>query len=195
MQAAYEEFGCNEGNVFFLGIDKGNTNEDVIYFDSIYGIQYPGISGNDGGGNEIHLAYDIQGSPSLVVIAPDREILVHQVFPPSFESVVDSILNAGGIPQACLTSLVEYKTEEVLTIKPNPATDYVYLNFSLEKGGMIMYKIYNITGQVVAEIEPSFYMHGKYILKADLSFEPKGFYFVQIYENNKVLASKKLILQ
>ena len=38
LQAAYEEFGCNDGNVFFMGIDKGNTNEDVIYFDETYGI-------------------------------------------------------------------------------------------------------------------------------------------------------------
>jgi len=195
LQAAYEEFGCNEGNVFFLGIDKGNTNEDVIYFDSINGIQYPGISGTEGGGNEIHLAYNIQGTPSFIVIAPDREILVHNVYPPNYESLVDSISDAGGIPQSCFTSFAENNKETTLSISPNPATDYVYLNFSMEKAGSIMYKIYNMTGQVVSANKPSFYQPGKYFIKADLSLEPKGFYFVQILENYKVKDSKKLILK
>jgi len=83
MQAAYEEFGCNDGNVFFMGIDKGNTNQDVIYFDSTYGIQYPGISGQDGGGNEVHLLYEIQATPTVVVIQPDKAIAVKQIWPPS----------------------------------------------------------------------------------------------------------------
>ena len=86
-----------------MGIDKGNTNEDIIYFDSVYGIQYPNISGNDGGGNQVHLTYDIQATPTMVIIDPDRSILTKQIYPPSFNSVVDSILIAGGVQQACLT--------------------------------------------------------------------------------------------
>ncbi|MCD4788644.1 MAG: redoxin domain-containing protein [Bacteroidales bacterium] len=194
MQLSYEEFGCNDGNVFVMGIDKGNTNQDVLQFDSIYGIQYPNVSGMNGGGNQVHKTYNLQSTPTVVVIAPDRVILVKQIYPPDFNNIVDSVLNAGGIPQECITSIPEFKNEEILTINPNPVKDFAYLNFVLEFGREVAFQVYNITGQKIIEFEPVYYPPGKYFLKADLLKEPEGFYFVRVLENNIVISTKKLIL-
>ncbi len=102
MQAAYEEFGCNDGDIFFMGIDKGNTNQEVMAFDSTYGIQYPGVSGQDGNGNQVHLMYQVQATPAVIVIQPDRYISVKQIWLPTYTNIVDSITDAGGVPQECL---------------------------------------------------------------------------------------------
>ena len=193
MQATYEEFGCNEGDVFVIGIDKGNTNENIIYFDSVYGITYPNISGNDGGGNPVHFTYDIQATPTVVIIAPDREILVHQIFPPEHESLVDSLLESGANSQPCFTSIDEVDNEEILSIGPNPVNDNANLNISFSSGKTIEVKIFNLTGQQVFNTVETYYPPGKHLLKVDLATESEGFYFVQVIEDKRVLVTKKLI--
>jgi hypothetical protein len=194
LQAAYEEFGCNDGNVFFMGIDKGNTNQDVIYFDSIYGIQYPGISGQNGGGNEVHLLYEIQAIPSVVVIQSDKVIAVKQIWPPSTNNIVDSVSNAGGILQACLTNIQVALHEDILSIEPNPVKDYTYLHLNLQSDKEIEINVYNLTGKKIMEFKPAYYPAGKYYVKADFTHEPEGFYFVQVLENGRVVTTKKLVL-
>ncbi len=178
-----------------MGIDKGNTNEDVVYFDETYGIEYPGVSGQDGGGNEVHLLYEVQATPSVVVIQPDRLITVKQIWPPNFNNVVDSVSTSGGIQQNCMiTSVQESQTEEMLTIGPNPVKDYAYLHLNLLEEKEIELYIYNLTGKKIMEFKPTNYTIGKYYIKADFSNEPEGFYFVQAVEKGKVVSTKKLIL-
>lgn len=194
VQAAYEQFGCNEGNVFFIGIDKGNTNEDVIYFDSIAGIEYPSFSGQDGSGNEVHLAYEVQATPSVIVIRPDRVISVKQVWLPNTTNIVDSISNVGGILQSCLTNISLNHTEELLTIGPNPVKDYANLQLNFKEEKDILIHVFNLTGKKIMEFKPLLNTIGKYTLKADFTKEPEGFYFVQVIEKGRVIATKKLIL-
>ena len=193
MQATYEEFGCNEGDVFVIGIDKGNTTQNVIYFDSVYGVTYPNVSGNDGGGNPVHFAYDIQGTPTVVIIAPTHEILVQQILPPDYESLVDSLLEVGANPQPCLTAVSEMKNEEILSIGPNPVHNIANLKLSFSSGKSAELKIFNLTGQMILDVGESYYSPGTHLIKADLASEPEGFYFVQVIENNQVLTTRKLI--
>ena len=193
MQATYEEFRCNEGDVFVVGIDKGNTTQNIIYFDSVYGITYPNISGNDGGGNLVHMDYDIQASPTVIVIAPNREILVQQILPPDYESLVDSLLEVGANPQPCFTAVSEMKNEDILNIGPNPVNDIANLNLSFSSGKIVEVKIYNLTGQQVLDVRALYYPPGKHRLKVDMTAEPTGFYFVQVIEDKQVLVTQKLI--
>jgi len=193
LQATYEEFGCNEGDVFVIGIDKGNTTQNVIYFDSVYGVTYPNVSGNDGGGNPVHFAYDIQGTPTVVIIAPTHEILVQQILPPDYESLVDSLLEVGANPQPCLTTVGEIKKEDILRIGPNPVHNIANLKLSFSKGKSAEVKIFNLTGQQIFNVGESYYSPGTHLIKADLTSEPEGFYFVQVIENNQVLTTRKLI--
>jgi hypothetical protein len=194
LQAAYEQFGCNDGNVFFIGIDKGNTNDDVISFDSTFGIQYPGFSGQDGGGNEVHLLYQIQATPCVIVIQPDREISVKQIWLPTTANIVDSVSNAGGILQSCLTNIQAIQSEEILTIGPNPVKDFAYFHLNFKEAKEISMNVFNLTGTKILEFEPAYYPAGKYNIKADFTSEPEGFYFVQIIEKGELIATKKIIL-
>ncbi len=42
---AYEYFGCNTGDIIFLGINNGDTDAEVIAFKNNYGTTYPSASG------------------------------------------------------------------------------------------------------------------------------------------------------
>lgn len=193
IQAAYEAFGTNDGNVFFIGIDKGNHNDDVQYFDSVYGITYPDVSGADGGGNQAHMAYSIQGTPTLCIILPDRYIPVQQIYPPSTENLIDSIVNVGG---TLITTVAEKAVnDDILILSPNPAGSFINLNINLRQERTINVEIYNLLGVKVFETNREFYHQGKTIKKINLPFLPKGSYFVRLYEGNTQLQIKKLILK
>lgn len=193
IQAAYEAFGSNQGDVFFLGIDKGNTNKNVEYFDSVYGITYPDVSGQDGGGNPVHMAYSIQGTPTLAIILPNRFIPIKQVYPPSTENLIDSIVSVGG---TLITSVAEQAVNDnVLILSPNPATSFVNLNISLEQERILNVEIYNLLGMKVFETEPEFFQQGTFKKRINLSSLPRGPYFVRLLNGNEQLQIKKLILR
>lgn len=177
-----------------MGIDKGNTIENVIYFDSVAGIQYPGVSGAEGGGNAVHTAYNIQATPAIVVITPDKLIHTKQIWPPNTQNVVDSVQMAGGILQPCITSIPENDSRDLITIGPNPVKSKAYINLHIIEAGEIDLSIYNLTGQKVFDNGPAYYYPGDYTISADLTREPKGFYFVQLKDESGMIKTKKIIL-
>lgn len=177
-----------------MGIDKGNTNQSVIYFDSVAGVTYPQSSGNEGGGNLVHQLYNVQGTPSIVVIAPDRLILQQNIYPPSTTNITAALLSAGALQQPCTTGLEADNNDKKFSLYPNPVKNYAEVNFQLTRSRNIAVKVYNLTGQIITQIEPFHFMPGLHRQKIDMSDKPNGFYFVQILENNKVIETKKMIL-
>ena len=194
LQAAYENFGCNEGDIFVLGIDKGNTNQSIIYFDSITGVTYPQASGYEGNGNYVHQLYDMQGTPSVVVIAPDRLILEQTIYPPTTVNITVALLSAGALQQPCTTGLEADYNDEKFSLYPNPVKNYAEISFNLTRSRNIAVKVYNLTGQIIAGVESNYYLPGLHRQNIDLSDKPNGFYFVQFLENDKVIETKKVIL-
>ena len=75
---AYEAFGCNNHDVFFMEVTHADNAEICQWWAEKYGVQYPTIS-KELGGKEIQQAYNIPSYPSLVLIAPDRKILLQDI--------------------------------------------------------------------------------------------------------------------
>lgn len=105
VSASYDYFGCNSGNVVYMGINWGSDNDAVHLFDSIWGANYPSVSGLQGGGNNVVDAYQVQSYPSVILIAPDRSILNNHIWPPLRDTINAEVLTAGGVPQACTVGL------------------------------------------------------------------------------------------
>ena len=80
---AYELLGCNKHDVFFMEVTHYDSDEICQWWAEKYGVKYPTIS-RDGGGVEIRDAYNIPSFPSLVLIAPDRKILLQDI---SYDSI------------------------------------------------------------------------------------------------------------
>ncbi|MCD4736275.1 MAG: T9SS type A sorting domain-containing protein [Bacteroidales bacterium] len=196
MQQAYLEFGCNEGNVFFISIDKGNWNEDVIFFNNEYGIEYPSISGMEGNGNITHLDYEIQGTPSIVMIAPDKSIPVRQVFPGVAQNIIDSVAAHGGIAQTCGVTAVNENgiSKNSFSFYPNPASEFVTFGATLKKRETIYIEIYDLMGKLVSKTGPALYKEGISETSISVSHLANGIYIGQIRNGETNLESKKIII-
>jgi len=105
VSASYDYFGCNGGNVVYMGINWGSDNNAVHIFDSLWGAHYPSVSGLQGGGNNVVDTYQVQSYPSVILIAPDRAILNNHIWPPLRDTINAEVLAAGGFPQACTVGI------------------------------------------------------------------------------------------
>ena len=75
---AYELLGCNKHDVFFMEVTHYDSDEICQWWAEKYGVGYPTI-GKDGGGVAIQQAYGIPAYPTLVLISPDRKILLQDM--------------------------------------------------------------------------------------------------------------------
>ncbi len=177
-----------------MGIDKGSTNGNVIYFDSVYGVQYPGVSGQQGGGNQVHLDYEVQATPTIIVISPNHVIAVKQIYPPTTAKVVDSIVSAGGQLMDCTTGFDEFVQEESFTLVPNPARNHSLMNLHLRKGKEIELIVYDALGVIIRHLPPVFYTEGENSIPINLEGLKRGIYFVQKKETGAVVETIKLVI-
>ena len=159
MQASYTDFGENQGNVIYMGISKGDDNSMVARFDSIFGITYPSISGSQGGGNAIHTSYNILGTPTVIVITPDRVIVEKHIWEPTRSNINEAVENAGGI----MVSTGNISTDNVVMaeIWPNPVGDYARLGF-ISAGSEYSFMITDIAGRTRLALLGEYFSNGRH---------------------------------
>jgi thiol-disulfide isomerase/thioredoxin len=113
LNQAFTDYGCNTGEVFFISIDDGDSDAEVLQYENSYGGLLPSVSGNDGGGNSVNSAYGISAYPTVILIAPDHTILEQDIFPVS--NITTALPNAGLNIAVCDTGSSTAITE--ITIK------------------------------------------------------------------------------
>lgn len=97
---SYIYFGCNSGDVNYFAIDTGDDDAACILFDETFGVEYPTISGVEGGGTQICNDYQIPLYPTVILIAPDRTILEQDIWPiPSAQTIIDALEAHGLVDQ------------------------------------------------------------------------------------------------
>jgi len=99
IQESYESFGCNDFDITFIAIDKGNDNASCLEFEELNGIEIPCISGTDGGGTLIHNDFQIPYVPLLILIAPDHSIILQEITPINNALSITSLLEKNGVVQ------------------------------------------------------------------------------------------------
>jgi thiol-disulfide isomerase/thioredoxin len=149
VSASYDHFGCNEGNVVFLGMNWGSDNQSVHLFDSLWGAMYPSVSGLQGGGNAIVDIYQVQSYPTVILIAPDRTILNNHIWPPETDTINAEVIAAGGIAQPCTVGTSQQDISSVPEIQAN-TTGHGSVQIRLKdvKAGMEL-KIFSSDGKLV----------------------------------------------
>jgi len=183
VQASYEHFGENSGDVFFMTIDKGHNNAEVIAFDEEYGVTMPSVSGTEGNGNQAHLAFQIQATPSVILIAPDYTIIEQMIWPATTENIDQALLNAG----LMMVGLNEPETQP-FSFYPNPVSTVLQVNFSDEiASGEVL--IMNMTGQIVKEA-----VINSNRLAINVSGFPEGIYFLRFNKNNGIQHTERILI-
>ncbi len=182
-QQAYEAFGFNEGNVYFLGINWGSDNELVAEFDEEYGITLPTASGTQGGGNAVFELYEILSYPTVIVITPDHQIVEQYIDPPSFENITDAVTAAGGI----LVNTQENKVViDQISVYPNPVGTAGYVAFNIRKDAGFLFSIYDLTGQELFRSQAMYLFKGQQKIKLPVENLTNGMYFVQLIIDEKI---------
>ena len=133
---SYIEYGCNNADVIFLGINYFNTDIEVMNYENNYGSLIPAISGVEGGGEAIVTNYGVHAFPTIIIIDPSRNIINQPsqygigFWPPSLLS--SELINTGISTNSC----------EILAS----------LNNEINNEDRKLLKIYNILGQETEEI-------------------------------------------
>lgn len=174
---AYEKYGCNQHEVFFMSIDYHDTNTEVIAYDETYNIKYPSVSGLDGGGDAVVNLYAIQGFPTFYVIDASKTI-VKVIDPPTLQ-VFDFRFGQLGIqPANCNLSATEEALGAAALIFPNPVTGE-YLNLSPETllPGVSSFEIFDLGGRICQQGKMEALGQSVSIPIPDL---PRGAYFLRL---------------
>ena len=95
---SYYAMGCNMHDVFYMEIATGDSDAACLNWVNTYGIEYPTISGQ-AGGTTICNQYQISAYPTLILIRPDRQIVIQDLWPINNAQAVISALEAQGLEQ------------------------------------------------------------------------------------------------
>ena len=99
----------------------------------------------------------------------------------------------GEIKYSNILVMRKSNSRSVVTVMPNPANNYVFINFSVEKEGNVTIRLINNIGKIVWVQEQKFTRGSKSIKLDDLSRYSAGVYNIQVLVNDKII-NKKLII-
>lgn len=147
MVDAYYQLGCNEHDVFFMEISSSDHPNSAANYINTYNVPYPTIH-NDfygttiaGQGFDINNLYEIPSWPTLVLIAPDRQIVYQDIWPVhSPEDIITPLVEAGigeypcsGQEATTLIDVVKEKSTKIdVKFTPNAAAVSYYYMISEE---------------------------------------------------------------
>ena len=126
---SYSLMGCNMHDVFYMEISPSDADAACQNWANNYGVEYPTI-GTTGGGATICNNYQIEAYPTLILIAPNRTILIQDLWPiNTAQSVVNALGQYGVQPHDCNTVTYDpqvtiavdqvLETEVTATFTPN----------------------------------------------------------------------------
>ena len=145
---AYLYFGCNEFDVVFWSIDIGNTDAECIEFDETYGVEYPTISGIEGGGNAICNTYQIPSYPTVILIAPDHSIVEQDIYPiPTAQTIIDVLEGYGIAQNDCTVGISSTNsTNPEIRMFPNPANSSLNIEMVDAESSIVNIKLIDMLG-------------------------------------------------
>lgn len=188
---SFHDFGCNTGNVMYLGINLGSNNIGVIDFMSVHAVGYPCASGTEGMGNEVHEQYGIASNITALVVLPDGTI-AGQFFGPNHYPTRDSLNNLlqslGAEMMTCGVGIDENLSEDA-SIYPNPFNELLQIKYNNSATAQLYLKIYNIQGVLVRKqylsLQP---LHSINTMNLN-----SGMFFFQLIKEDKIILNQKLI--
>ncbi|MCK4569908.1 MAG: T9SS type A sorting domain-containing protein [Bacteroidales bacterium] len=194
---SYVYFGCNSGDVNYFAIDTGDDDAACILFDETFGVEYPTISGVEGGGTQICNDYQIPLYPTVILIAPDRTILEQDIWPiPTAQTMIDALEAHGLEEHDCPPPIgIEDPIASLASISsvyPNPASNIARIVISSEEAMSATVEVYNALGIKVLEIQQINLVPGENTIEFSIADLPTGTYFIRVLKDNEILDVSRL---
>lgn len=151
VNGAYEAFGCNTSNVYFIGINSGDNTATTISFGEDFGAYYPAASGTNGGADAVVTAYGIPAFPTVIMIAPDHSVIEQDIWPIADAAALTTIVQTnGGTLKACPATSIAQNAADQFSVFPNPATDNIIINLpSAAINDNTQIFVYDMLGNIV----------------------------------------------
>lgn len=80
INSEFEKYGSNNEGLIVLVVFSEGTDAECLQWATDNGVLFPSISGNSGG-SQIFSSYQVQITPTVVLIAPDRQIVEQDIWP------------------------------------------------------------------------------------------------------------------
>ena len=127
---SYYALGCNMHDVFYMEISVSDGDPACQTWAANYGVEYPTISTAGGGNTICNSMYQIGQYPTVILIAPDRSIVINDLWPINNAQTIINALAPYGIeqhdcnapiydPQVSITVDQALATEVTATFTPN----------------------------------------------------------------------------
>ncbi len=185
-QGAFENFGCNTGNVIFIAISSQDNDATLNTYADANGYKYPMV--NSTFGASIHSTYGIPATPTYILIAPDKNIVERDMWPLSnTQALVTFITNRGGTAKACPTG-VEENQKPIITSYPNPMDNV--LNVNAPSFNRMQFEVVDMLGKIVYTADLT---SANGMFKLQLSHLNNGVYFVRYLNNSELIGINKVI--
>ncbi|MCX6145689.1 MAG: T9SS type A sorting domain-containing protein, partial [Candidatus Kapabacteria bacterium] len=120
--------------------------------------------------------------------------------PVSISGHIDIFCNHNGIPTLCcsksinlITTVSENNREATLKLSPNPASNYLYIDYNQLSESPDYYTILDITGKII--LKKDLNNNNEKIERLNTSLFLSGIYLVNFYnDKNVTIKSQKLII-
>lgn len=89
--------------------------------------------------------------------------------------------------------LTELNADALFSVSPNPAKDFISLNFSVTKAEEVALAIYNINGSLIYIDENKWYAAGSHNKLISTRFLETGIYILQLKSNDSLFTKKVII--
>ena len=189
----YNDYGCNTGDVFMVSIDNGDTDQEVLNYELQHGAQLPAASGIEGGGNAVITAYGITAYPTIILIAPNRQIIEQDIWPFSAAIGAAAFLSAGINNAACpAVGIEESDVFTELIAYPNPVSEQLNIGFELIDNSVVQFEILDASGKLVQSEMSRLYTAGQHTEYVNTSDIATGMYFLNVLVDGKVRTHRKI---
>lgn len=218
VDSAYEYFGNNEHDIYFLSINIGDDSAACQkYIDSL-SIQHSVVSGIGGNGTDITNAFEIQSFPTLILMSLDSityidtimvddtissidtlhtNIILQDIWPIIYATdIIDTILVADStiFPNTSQLANGIFSPESTINslfVYPNPASELIKVEIS-DFESNINYQIFDLSGRMILNRRMET-LHSEEI-EINVSSLNKGIYLLRVFDEKKT-ASQKINIQ
>ena len=177
----YTNFGCNNEDIFFIAVDVGDTDAEVLaYENSVLGGApgYPSVSGLNGGGDAVVNDYGVGAFPTYILIAPNKTIVEQDMWPIASASTFTTFFGGHALsPIPCSTVGINEAEETALNVYPNPAKDMIFIKM-IDQASNQIFMLYDAKGALV--FEGNCHYQDGMIASMNISEIPNGLYFYEL---------------
>ncbi len=184
IQQTYENYGCNQGNVYVMTIDREHDNTNVLGYYAMENLTLPGASGLEGNGKNVFELYQISSTPTVIVIRPDKVIENQYVWYPEFENITAIVDSIGGIEADCDIATDDIAENIDVKITPNPANCMIEIKTDKKYDAI---EIYTVEGKRVL-------MNNKADQYISVEHLENGIYFARIMFEGSLVGKTSFIV-